>query len=168
MMQRGVRAVGERGTREPPKERGYRRLGAAVIDLCRDLETPTRAGAASVQAGAIRGAFLTVSNANLKFWCHVADVDMNHHDARSRAQPGGSDGIEPSGGHYGPHVARTNLIRFREPRRAEPNGRDIVRDAGPSSMPTACYGTRRVCLMSRVCERCGNLLDRRASDAGQI
>ncbi len=78
MMQRGVRAVGERGTREPPQERGYRRLGAAVIvSAVRDLEKPTRAGAKSVQAGASARAFLTVSNANLKFWCRVADVDMN-------------------------------------------------------------------------------------------
>jgi hypothetical protein len=78
MMQRGVRAVGERGTREPPQEGGYRRLGAAVIvSAVRDLEKPTRAGAESVQAGASARAFLTVSNANLKFWCGVADVDMN-------------------------------------------------------------------------------------------
>jgi hypothetical protein len=78
MMQRGVRAVGERGTREPPQERGYRRLGAAVIvSAVRDLEKPTRAGAQSVQAGASARAFLTVSNANLTFWCRVADVDIN-------------------------------------------------------------------------------------------
>ena len=77
-MQRGVREVGERGSREPPQERGYRRLGAAVIvSAVRDLEKPTRAGAASVPAGASARAFLTVSNANLKFWCRVADVDMN-------------------------------------------------------------------------------------------
>ena len=75
MMQRGVRAVGERGTREPPQERGYRRLGAAVIvSAVRDLEKPARAGA---EAGASARAFLTVSNANLKFWCRVADVDIN-------------------------------------------------------------------------------------------
>lgn len=73
-----MRAVGERGNREPPQERGYRRLGAAVIvSAVRDLEQPTRAGAECVRAGASARAFLTVSNSNLKFWCRVADVDMN-------------------------------------------------------------------------------------------
>ena len=77
-MQRVVRAVGERGTREPPQERGYRRLGAAVIvSAVRDLEKPTREGGKSVRAGETARAFLTVSNSNLKFWCRVADVDMN-------------------------------------------------------------------------------------------
>src|SRR5216683_2035740 len=79
MVRRGVRAVGERshgGT--PPQERGYRRLGAAVIlSAVRDLEKPTRAGGESVRAGASARAFLTVSNSHLKFWCRVADVDMN-------------------------------------------------------------------------------------------
>jgi len=79
MMQRGVRAVGERshgGT--PPEWRGYRRLGAAVIvSAVRDLEKPTRAGRESVRAGESARAFLTVSNSHLKFWCRVADVDMN-------------------------------------------------------------------------------------------
>ena len=61
-----------------PQERGYRRLGAAVIvSAVRDLEKPTRAGGESVRAGESARAFLTVSNANLKFWCRVADVDMN-------------------------------------------------------------------------------------------
>ena len=61
-----------------PKERGYRRLGAAVIvSAVRDLEKPTRAGRESVQAGESAREFLTVSNSNLKFWCRVADVDMN-------------------------------------------------------------------------------------------
>jgi hypothetical protein len=73
MMRRGVRAVGQRsrgGT--PPEWRGYRRLGAAVIvSAVRDLEKPTRAGGESARA------FLTVSNLHLKFWCCVADVDMN-------------------------------------------------------------------------------------------
>jgi hypothetical protein len=78
MMRRGVRAVGERSHREPPLERGYRRLGAAVIvSAVRDLEKPTRAGGESVRAGASARAFLTVSNAHLKFWCRLADVDMN-------------------------------------------------------------------------------------------
>ena len=79
MMQRGVPAVGERshgGT--PPEWRSYRRLGAAVIvSAVRDLEKPTRAGGESVRAGESARAFLTVSNSNLKFWCRVADVDMN-------------------------------------------------------------------------------------------
>ena len=78
-MQRGVRAVSERshgGT--PPEWRSYRRLGAAVIvSAVRDLEKPTRAGGASARAGESARAFLTVSNSNLKFWCRVADVDMN-------------------------------------------------------------------------------------------
>jgi len=30
-----------------------------------------------MRAGESARAFLTVSNANLKFWCRVADVDMN-------------------------------------------------------------------------------------------
>ena len=79
MMRRGVHAVGERhhgGTQ--PEWRGYRRLGAAVIvSAVRDLEKPTRAGGESVRAGASALAFLTVSNSHLKFWCRVADVDMN-------------------------------------------------------------------------------------------
>ncbi len=62
----------------PPEWQGYRRLGAAVIvSAVRDLQKPTRAGGASVQAGESARAFLTVSNSNLKFWCRVADVDMN-------------------------------------------------------------------------------------------
>ncbi len=48
-----------------------------IVSAVRDLEKPTRAGAESVQAGASARAFLTVSNANLTFWCRVADVDMN-------------------------------------------------------------------------------------------
>src|SRR5712691_5199238 len=78
MMRRGVRTVGERSHREPPQERGYRRLGAAVIlSAVRDLEKPTRAGGDSVRAGQSARAFLTVSNSHLKFWCRVADVDMH-------------------------------------------------------------------------------------------
>ena len=78
MTRRGMRAVGERSHREPPQERGYRRLGAAVIlSAVRDLEKPTRAGGESVRAGESARAFLTVSNSHLKFWCRVADVDMN-------------------------------------------------------------------------------------------
>src|SRR5437773_12328663 len=74
MLRRGVRAVGERRQRETPQERGYRRLGAAVIvSAVRDLEKPTRAGGESVRAGESARAFLTVSNAHLKFWCCVAD-----------------------------------------------------------------------------------------------
>ena len=77
-MRRGVRALGERRNRDIPQERGYRRLGAAVIvSAVRDLEKPTRAGGESVQAGESARKFLTVANSNLKFWCHVADVDMN-------------------------------------------------------------------------------------------
>jgi hypothetical protein len=61
-----------------PQERGYRRLGAAVIvSAVRDLEKPARAGGESVRAGESARAFLTVSNSNLRFWCRVADVDMN-------------------------------------------------------------------------------------------
>lgn len=79
MMRLGVHAVGERshgGT--PPEWRGYRRLGAAVIvSAVRDLEKPSRAGGESVRAGESARAFLTVSNAHLKFWCRVADVDVN-------------------------------------------------------------------------------------------
>src|SRR5881296_2760287 len=78
MMRHGARAVGERRHRDTPQERGDRRLGAAVIvSAVRDLEKPTRAGGESVRAGESARAFLTVSNSNLKFWCRVADVDMN-------------------------------------------------------------------------------------------
>jgi hypothetical protein len=42
-----------------------------IVSAVRDLEKPTRAGGESARA------FLTVSNSNLKFWCGVADVDMN-------------------------------------------------------------------------------------------
>ena len=73
-----MHAVGERSNRETPQGRGYRRLGAAVIvSAVRDLENPPRAGGESVRAGESARAFLTVSNSNLKFWCGVADVDMN-------------------------------------------------------------------------------------------
>ena len=41
------------------------------MSAVRDLEKPTRAGGESARA------FLTVSNSHLKFWCRVADVDMN-------------------------------------------------------------------------------------------
>jgi hypothetical protein len=77
-MRHGLRAVGERSNREMPQERGYRRLGAAVIvSAVRDLEKPTRAGGESVRAGESARAFFTVSNSHLKFWCRVGDVDMN-------------------------------------------------------------------------------------------
>ena len=48
-----------------------------IVSAVRDLEKPTRAGGDSVRAGESARAFLTVSNSNLKFWCQVADVDMN-------------------------------------------------------------------------------------------
>ena len=48
-----------------------------IVSAVRDLQKPTRAGGASVGAGESARAFLTVSNSNLKFWCRVADVDMN-------------------------------------------------------------------------------------------
>jgi hypothetical protein len=47
-----------------------------IVSAVRDLEKLTRAGG-SVRAGESARAFLTISNANLKFWCRVADVDMN-------------------------------------------------------------------------------------------
>jgi hypothetical protein len=79
MVRRGVRAVGEQshgGT--PPEWCSYRRLGAAVIvSAVRDLEKPTRAGGESVRAEESARTFLTVWNSNLKFWCRVAEVDMN-------------------------------------------------------------------------------------------
>jgi hypothetical protein len=77
-MRREVGAVDGGSIPETPQERGYRRLGAAVIvSAIRDLEKPTRVGGESVRAGESARAFLTVSNSNLKFWCRVADVDMN-------------------------------------------------------------------------------------------
>ena len=48
-----------------------------IVSAVRDLEKPTRAAGASGRVGASARAFLTISNANLKFWCRVADVDMN-------------------------------------------------------------------------------------------
>ena len=48
-----------------------------IVSAVRDLEKPTRAGGASVRAAESARAFLTVSNSNLKFWCRVADVDVN-------------------------------------------------------------------------------------------
>ena len=67
-----------RQRRTPQEWRGYQRLGAAVIaSAVRDLEKPTRVGVESVRAGESARAFLAVSNPNLKFWCHVADLDMN-------------------------------------------------------------------------------------------
>ena len=48
-----------------------------IVSAVRDLEKPTRAGGESVRAEESARAFLTVSNSNLKFWCRVADVDMN-------------------------------------------------------------------------------------------
>ena len=41
------------------------------------LEKPTQAGGESVRARESARAFLTVSNSRLKFWCRVADLDMN-------------------------------------------------------------------------------------------
>jgi hypothetical protein len=63
----------------PPEEwRSYQRLGVAVLALAvQDLKKPRRAGRESGWAGASARAFLTVSNPNLKFWCGVADFDMN-------------------------------------------------------------------------------------------
>ena len=62
----------------PQEWRGYQRLGAAVIaSAVRDLEKPTRVGGESVRAGESARTFLAVSNPHLKFWCHVADLDVN-------------------------------------------------------------------------------------------
>jgi hypothetical protein len=92
-----------------------------------------------VPAGESARAFVAVSNSNLKFRCRVADVDMN---ATLRTYCQGGNVIDRM-------VERTNLIRFREPMRAEPSGRGIARDVGPPfagsrSMPTECGGTRCV------------------------
>ena len=61
-----------------PQERGYRRLGAAVIvSAIRDLEKPTRAGGETVRAGESARAFLTVCMANSKIGQHCcADRDL--------------------------------------------------------------------------------------------
>ena len=48
-----------------------------IVSAVRDLEKPTRAGREGGRAGESAREFLTVSNSNLKFWCRVADVDMN-------------------------------------------------------------------------------------------
>ena len=58
--------------------RGYQRLGTAVIaSAVRDFEKPTRVGGEAVRARESARAFLAVSNRYLKFWCRVADFDMN-------------------------------------------------------------------------------------------
>ena len=69
----------ESSRKRPPEEwRGYQRLGVAVTSSAvQDLKKPTRAGKESVRAGESARAFLTVSNSNLKFWCGVADFDIN-------------------------------------------------------------------------------------------
>ena len=62
----------------PEEWHGYRRLGAAVIaSAVRDLEKPARVGGESLRAGESAQAFLAGSNPSLKFWCRVADFDMN-------------------------------------------------------------------------------------------
>jgi hypothetical protein len=87
-MRRGVSAAAGSGHRETPQDRGYRRLGAAVIvSAVRDLEKPARAGGESRRTGISARAFLTVSNAHLEFWCRVADVDMKV-ILRTYGQPG--------------------------------------------------------------------------------
>ena len=48
-----------------------------IVSAVRDLEKPIRAGGESMRAGESARTFLTVSNSSLKFWCRVADVDMN-------------------------------------------------------------------------------------------
>ena len=48
-----------------------------IVSAVRDLEKPTRVEGVSVRARESARAFLTVSNSNLKFWCRVADLDMN-------------------------------------------------------------------------------------------
>ena len=72
------RQMGWREKQTPQEWRGYRRLGAAVIaSAVQDLEKPMRAGAKSVRAGESARAFLMISNPNLKFWCEVANFDVN-------------------------------------------------------------------------------------------
>ena len=72
------RQLERRQKRTPEEWRGYQRLGVAVISSAvQDLKKPTRAGKESGRAGESARAFLTVSNSQLKFWCRVADVDMN-------------------------------------------------------------------------------------------
>ena len=69
--------MGERSHGGTPPEWLSTSGGGSDCVAVRDLEKPTRAGGASVRAGESARAFLTVSNSNLKFWCRVADVDMN-------------------------------------------------------------------------------------------
>jgi hypothetical protein len=67
-----------RQKRTPEEWRGYQRLGVAVISSAvQDLKKPRRSGKESEREGESARAFLTVSNPNLKFWCGVADFDMN-------------------------------------------------------------------------------------------
>ena len=65
--------------KRPTEEwRGYQRLGVAVIaSAVQDLKKPTRVGKSTVSARESARAFLTGPNPNLKFWCGVADFDMN-------------------------------------------------------------------------------------------
>jgi hypothetical protein len=50
---------------------------AVISSAVQDLKKLTRAGKESGRAGESARVFLTVSNPNLKFWCGVADFDMN-------------------------------------------------------------------------------------------
>ena len=64
--------------RTPEEWRGYRRLGMAVIaSAVEDLKSPPLAGKESVRARESARAFLMDSNPNLKFWCGVANFNMN-------------------------------------------------------------------------------------------
>ena len=48
-----------------------------IASAVRDLEKPPRVGGEFLRAGEAAWAFLAVSNPSLKFWCRVADFDMN-------------------------------------------------------------------------------------------
>jgi len=50
---------------------------AVIASAGQDLKKPTRAGKESVWSRESARAFLMVSNPHLKFWCGVADFDMN-------------------------------------------------------------------------------------------
>ena len=48
-----------------------------IVSAVRDVEKPTRGEERPYGRESSARAFLTVSNSNLKFWCRVADVDVN-------------------------------------------------------------------------------------------
>src|SRR5262245_8147190 len=72
------RQIAWREKHTPQEWRGYRRLGAAVMaSAVRDLETLMRAGRNFRTSGSGRTRILDDLEPQLKFWCQVANFDVN-------------------------------------------------------------------------------------------